>query len=216
MAAETYHHLSDLPDVIPIFPLAGALLLPRWSLPLNIFEPRYLNMVDDAMAGHRLIGMIQPTAQGGNPPDIADVGCVGRITAYSETDDGRYLISLTGICRFAVGRELDVMTPYRQVRAQWTPYADDLSSANPSELPNRERLKASLQRYVANSRMEVDWQAVEAAALETLINALCAGCPFSDIERQALLEAPTVRDRALALMALLDMQVPGDDTSTLQ
>lgn len=111
MPVETYRKLSDLPDILPVFPLSGVLLFPRWSLPLNIFEPRYLNMIDDAMAGHRIIGMIQSQNDDRTHPSLVKTGCAGRITSYSETDDGRYLISLTGICRFGVSDELGVETP---------------------------------------------------------------------------------------------------------
>ena len=216
MTIETYRKLSDLPDTIPVFPLSGVLLFPRWSLPLNIFEPRYLNMIDDAMRGHRIIGMIQ--SQGGDrtAPDLAAAGCAGRITSYSETDDGRYLISLTGICRFGAGRELPVETPYRQVHPDWQTFADDLIAPPEISLPERPELVRALKRYTQVNSLEVDWEAVENAPMETLINALCAGCPFGTLEKQALLEAHGVTERAQTLIALLDMDVPGDDSSTLQ
>ncbi len=216
MGSVTYRKLSDLPGIIPVFPLSDALLFPRWTLSLNIFEPRYLNMIDDAMIGERMIGMVQ--AQGGerSAPGLAAIGCAGRITSYSETDDGRYLISLTGICRFGTRDELDASTPYRQVRADWSAFALDLLSPGGDGLPDRSLLTQSLKRYIQHHEMEVDWDAVETAPLETLINALCAGCPFATMEKQALLEAPTIEDRAQTLITLLDMDVPGDDTSTLQ
>lgn len=216
MSAENYRNATDLPDQIPVFPLSGALLLPRWTLPLNIFEPRYLNMIDDAMAGHRMIGMIQSV--GGDParPDLAGVGCAGRITTYSETEDGRYLISLTGICRYRISDELDIKTPYRQVKPDWSVYANDLVVPTEHGLPDRSELVASLKRYTNVNAMEVDWDAVENAQLETLINALCAGCPFGTMEKQALLEAENVEARAKTLMTLLDMDIPGSDKTTLQ
>jgi len=213
---ETYRNLTDLPDIVPIFPLSGVLLFPRWSLPLNIFEPRYLNMIDDAMSGGRIIGMIQSNGGDRVHPTLAATGCAGRITSYSETDDGRYLISLTGICRFGVKLELDVDTPYRQVHADWEHFAQDLISPPDSTLPERLMLINSLKRYTQINSMEVDWEAVENAPMETLINALSAGCPFGTQEKQALLEASTVADRAQTLITLLDMDVPGDDSSTLQ
>ncbi|MEO1358766.1 MAG: LON peptidase substrate-binding domain-containing protein [Pseudomonadota bacterium] len=216
MPAETYHKLSDLPDVIPVFPLSGVLLFPRWSLPLNIFEPRYLNMIDDAMSGHRLIGMIQSNGDDRVHPSLVKTGCVGRSTSYSETEDGRYLISLSGICRFQVAEELEVNTPYRQINADWSAYELDLIAPAEAMLPDRLTLVNSLKRYTQINSMEVDWEAVEHAPMETLINALCAGCPFGTIEKQALLEAPNVADRAQTLITLLDMDVPGDDSSTLQ
>lgn len=216
MALETYRKTSDLPDTIPVFPLSGVLLFPRWSLPLNIFEPRYLNMIDDAMSGPRLIGMIQSNGDDRVQPSLVGTGCVGRITSYSETDDGRYLISLSGICRFHVGRELEVETPYRQVRANWDAFEKDLASPPDNTLPDRLMLVNSLKRYTQINSMEVDWEAVEHAPMETLINALCAGCPFGTLEKQALLEAPSVSERAQTLITLLDMDVPGDDSSTVQ
>jgi len=197
LAVETYRKLSDLPDIIPVFPLSGVLLFPRWSLPLNIFEPRYLNMIDDAMAGRRIIGMIQSGGGDKAAPDLLGIGCAGRITSYSETDDGRYLISLTGICRFKTGEELSATTPYRQVRPDWQAFEHDLTEPAEASLPKRPLLVSSLKRYTQINSMEVDWEAVEHAPLETLVNALCAGCPFGTV-------------------ALLDMDMPGDDTSTLQ
>ena len=216
MTLETYRKLTDLPETIPVFPLSGVLLFPRWSLPLNIFEPRYLNMIDDAMSGNRIIGMIQSNGDDRVHPSLVSTGCAGRITSHSETDDGRYLISLTGICRFQVKQELGVESPYRQVQANWLPFEQDLVSAPENSLPDRLHLVNSLKRYTQINSMEVDWEAVEHAPMETLINALCAGCPFGTLEKQALLEAQTVADRAQTLITLLDMDVPGDDSSTLQ
>ncbi len=216
MPQDTYRSLSDLPDTIPVFPLSGVLLFPRWSLPLNIFEPRYLNMIDDAMSGNRIIGMIQSNNDDRVAPSLVATGCAGRITSYSETDDGRYLISLTGICRFKVATELSIETPYRQVRADWAPYEHDLIAPPEKNLPERLMLINSLKRYTQINSMEVDWEAVEHAPMETLINALCAGCPFGTVEKQALIEAETLTDRAITLITLLDMDVPGDDSSTLQ
>ena len=216
MTRHGYRKAEDLPETLAVFPLTGALLFPRWSLPLNIFEPRYLNMIDDAMSGSRLIGMIQPVSGDKVHPKLAGVGCAGRLTSYSETDDGRYLISLTGICRFRVGQELDVKSPYRQVAPDWAPYAGDLTEPDLSNLPERSKLASALKKYVASHSMEVDWDAVESAPIETLVHALSAGCPFPPMEKQALLEADTVAARCRALIALLDMDAPGDDSSTLQ
>ena len=205
MSVGHYRKTGDLPDTLAVFPLPGALLFPRWELPLNIFEPRYLNMIDDAMAGSRLIGMVQ--AMGGSKarPHLAEVGCAGRI-----------LITLTGIARFAIGEELAVMTPYRQVRPDWTAYASDLVAANETALPSRDKLIGALKTYVEINKMQADWSAVEDAPLETLVNALCSGCPFSTIEKQALIEAPTLKARAETLITLLRMDVPGNDAGTMQ
>jgi Lon protease-like protein len=216
MSRHGYRKASELPETIPVFPLTGALLFPRWSLPLNIFEPRYLNMIDDAMSGHRLIGMIQPSSQDRQHPPLTSVGCAGRITSYSETEDGRYLISLTGVCRYSIDRELDVDTPYRQVEPHWESFATDLGEPDTSNLPERKQLAAALKHYVAHNSMDVDWEAVDSAPIETLVHALAAGCPFAAMEKQALLEADTVAARCKALIALLDMDTPGDDPSTLQ
>jgi hypothetical protein len=216
MSAGHYRKTSDLPDMLAVFPLPGALLLPRWQLPLNIFEPRYLNMIDDAMTGSRLIGMVQAMGGPKTRPSLADVGCAGRITTYSETDDGRYLITLTGIARFAIHDELDVNTPYRKVKPDWAPYEMDLFAANDLALPSRDNLVGALRAYVEINKMEADWSAVEGAPLETLVNALCSGCPFSTIEKQALIEAPTLKARAETLITLLRMDVPGNDGGTMQ
>ena len=216
MTRHGYRKVTDLPGTIAVFPLSGAILFPRWSLPLNIFEPRYLNMIDDAMAGNRMIGMIQTTGGDKQSPNLARVGCAGRITSYSETEDGRYLINLTGVCRFRLEEELDVSTPYRQIKPVWTGYDADLEDPETGGLPERTELSNALKKYTSFNEMEVDWEAVETAPMETLVNALAAGCPFSPMEKQALLEAPDLRGRCDALVALLDMDISGDDSSTLQ
>jgi Lon protease-like protein len=213
MGAFGYRKPEDLPRTIPVFPLCGALLLPRASLPLNIFEPRYLNMVDDALASERLIGMIQP-AQGEQPakrPALHDIGCLGRITAFSETDGGRYLITLTGLCRFRALRELAAQTPYRQVEAAFAPFMDDLDPRGAAPMIDRGRLSEALRRYVASHGFQVDWAAVETAPAEALVNALSTTCPFAPEEKQALLEAPGVPERCDALVALLDIHATGDE-----
>jgi len=216
MAAHSYRKKSDLPDNLPVFPLPGAILFPNWTLPLNIFEPRYLNMIDDAMSSHRIIGMVQSFGGDAARPKLAGVGCAGRITSYSETEDGRYLITLSGICRFDASQELDAQTPYRQISPGWDQFLHDLRLVSKDDLPARDTLVASLRRYSETNTMDVDWDAVEHADMETLVSALCAGCPFGIMEKQALLEAPTVAARAAALATLLDMDVSGDDTTTIQ
>lgn len=216
MSQPGFTRLSDLPAELAIFPLPGALLFPRWQLPLNIFEPRYLNMVDDVIQRDRMIGMIQTTGGARAKPEIAGTGCAGRITAWSETGDGRYLITLTGVARFQVGEELSVMTPYRQVRPDWTAFQEDLFDVPPAALPDRARLVRALRDYSETHSMTTDWTAVEEAPMETLVNALCSGCPFSVMEKQALVEAPTLKDRAETLITLLEMDVSGSDDGTLQ
>jgi len=212
-----YRKTSDLPDRLCVFPLPGALVFPRWELALNIFEPRYLNMVDDAMRGHRLIGMIQSLGGGTRErPDIARVGCAGRVTRYAETEDGRYLITLTGICRFVVGEELAVSTPYRQVLPDWEGFAADLLSLPEASLPDRTYLIRAFRAYAGAHGLQVDWSAVEDAPSETLVNALAAGCPFSAAEKQALLEATTLAGRAGTLITLFEIGGSGGADGPVQ
>ena len=216
MSSATYHSTDQLPDTLTVFPLPGVVLFPHWHLPLNIFEPRYLNMVDDAMSGNRLIGMVQATGGDRQKPDLASIGCAGRITSYSETEDGRYLITLTGIARFRILEELDVRTPYRQVRPDWTPFTNDLKPEVTEGLPAREALVSALRDYVTNNDMQADWKAVEVAPVDALVQALAAGSPFSVMEKQALLEAPDLKARADMLIAFLKMDSAGPDSGTLQ
>ena len=208
-----YRKTADLPATLAVFPLTGALVFPRWQLPLNIFEPRYLNMIDDAMSGSRLIGMVQALGGPRHQPALAEVGCAGRLTGYSETPDGRYLITLTGVCRFAIARELDVTTPYRQVTPDWDRFAHDLAAPPEGEGSVRQSLVEAFRAYAAANSLEADWSAMEDASLETLVHALASGCPFTPMEKQALLEAPTLPERATALTALLEFgSAPGGDS----
>lgn len=216
MSPPAYRRKAELPDQFAVFPLPGSLLFPRWTLSLNIFEPRYLNMVDDAMAGHRIIGMVQSVGGDKALPDLAKVGCAGRITSYSETEDGRYLIVLTGLCRFGLDEVPGLTTPYRQAKPDWEPFAHDLAEPSITDLPSRERLTGALKDYVERNQMSADWTAVEDAPIETLVNALCAGCPFSNLEKQALLEAEDLRARAETLIALLEMDVPNAGGGAMQ
>ena len=206
-----YRKAVDLPQAIPVFPLDGALLLPGGQLPLNIFEPRYLNMIDDAMAGDRLIGMVQ--TRGGEPqrPALATIGCVGKITRFAETPDGRYLITLTGVSRFQVGDELPGGAPYRQVRALFAPFEDDLQEhAAPSTLDRARFLKA-LGKYLDQRGLGIDWDTAQQAPADSLVNSLSMALPFDPAEKQALLEAVTIADRAEALVALLEIDAAGGD-----
>jgi hypothetical protein len=223
---DRYRSPADLPERLPVFPLAGVLLLPRTQIPLNIFEPRYLAMVDAALAEGRLIGMIQPDgleamAAQGDPsakPAIHQVGCAGRITAFSETEDGRVLITLTGICRFKVKEELDTITPFRQVRADFSPYADDLNADTGADKVDRERLLDVLKRYLTRYDLRADWQAIKNSGSETLVNSLSVISPYGPAEKQALLEAKTLEDRNQMLIALTEMALAGDseDGTNLQ
>jgi Lon protease-like protein len=209
-----YRQIADLPQVIPVFPLEAVLLLPRGDLPLQIFEPRYLNMIDDAMAGDRMIGMIQVQAGGDRShPKLAQVGCAGRITSYAETSDGRYLITLTGVCRFQTGEELSVQTPYRQVRARYSPFETDLATEPQAPKPDRDRFARALKRYLNHRDLDIDWDTAAAAPLEALVNSLAMGLPFEPAEKQALLEAADFSARFQVLIALLEIDAieDGDD-----
>ncbi len=194
---------SDLPETLPIFPLGGALLLPGGRLSLNIFEPRYLNMIDDALRSDRLIGMIQPT-DSGDPPDLFPVGCAGRLVQFAETDDGRYLIGLGGLFRFRVGQELETMRGYRRIQPDWTGFENDLDDAEELEV-DRERLTALLQRYFDQQGLGVDWESLQQADDDALITVLAMNCPFEVPEKQALLEADNLQQRAEIVIALLEM-----------
>ena len=204
---------AELPEEIAVFPLSGALLLPQGRLPLNIFEPRYLNMVDDAMAGDRMIGLIQPVGPAGLRPPLTRVGCAGRITSFAETSDGRYLITLTGVCRFAVATEMQVRTPYRQARVDFLPYEADLRAPDPAEDFDREPFLSALAPYLAGRGMDIDWDTARAAPQEALVNSLAMALPFDPPEKQALLEALTLTEREAALTALLRIEAvaPDDD-----
>ena len=209
-----YGSVDDLPEVVPVFPLEGALLLPRGGLPLNIFEPRYLNMIDDVMAGDRVLGMVS-TVPGGvrDRPKLAGVGCLGRVTSFSETSDGRYLITLTGLCRFALGEELPVQTPYRQVRADYAAFAEDLQPPAEDGEVDRDRLLGALRAYLDTRGLDIEWETARSAPAEALVNSLSMALPFGAPEKQALLEAAALPDREAVLVALLEIEAAdlGDD-----
>ena len=218
---ERYRTAHDLPARLPVFPLAGALLLPRTRLPLNIFEPRYLAMVDDVMAGGRIIGMIQPVGGAADEasPALQPVGCAGRITSYTETDDGRLLIVLTGIARFRVAAESESSALYRVVEADFAPFAGDLTAGLGEGQVNRTVLLATLRSYLQARRLVADWEEVEAASTESLVNSLSVLSPYPPEDKQALLEAADLKDRAAMLIALTEMALArgdGADGSRLQ
>jgi Lon protease-like protein len=209
-----YRRAADLPQMIPIFPLDGAMLLPGGELPLQIFEPRYLNMVDDVMAGDRIIGMIQTRAGGDRErPSLADVGCAGRITSYAETSDGRYLITLTGVCRFDAGEELSIRAPYRQLRARYDRFEGDLGEDEATRAPEavRTQFAAALKKYLNRRELDIDWDTANSAPLEALVNSLSMGLPFEPAEKQALLEAADLVGRFEALTTLLEIDCLEDD-----
>jgi Lon protease-like protein len=211
-----YRGPDDLPDVIPVFPLAGALLLPRGQMPLNIFEPRYLAMVDDALSsGRRLIGMIQPdTAHRGSEekPSLYRIGCVGRITQLGETGDGRYLMELTGIARFRIAEELSVSTPYRQCRVAYAPFADDFVARKGEDAVDRAALLAALAAFLKANDLKADWDGIENAPNEALVNALAMMSPYGAAEKQALLEAPDLKTRAEILVAVTEIELAKGNT----
>jgi uncharacterized protein len=218
---------SDLPSRIPVFPLTGALLLPRTQVPLNIFEPRYLQMLDDALGNERLIGMVQPavettTSNAGiinEKVPLHQVGCMGRITSFMETDDGRYLITLTGICRFRIREELDTITPYRQCFVETAEYEGDLKAGFGEDDVSRERLLKILKTYLETNGLSADWDAIKNASNESLVNSLSVISPYGPEEKQALLEAKTLEDRNQMLIALTEMVLAresNDGGSTVQ
>ncbi len=219
----TYGGVNDLPAVIPVFPLAAALLLPRSEMPLNIFEPRYIAMVDAALAGDRVIGMIQPDSglpAGQSGPGLFAVGCAGRLTSFAETGDGRYLITLTGISRFRIIEEVTEETPFRRCRVTAEPFADDLAGSLGEAAVDRTSVLRTFRAYLAAHDLDADWTSVDRASNETLVNTLAMMAPFGVAEKQALLEAPDLRARAETLVALTEMTLGGEgsagDGPTLQ
>ena len=196
----------ELPTSLPIFPLTGALVLPGQQLPLNIFEPRYLEMVFDALASDRMIGMVQarPDAPGNEPPAVFEVGCAGRISMFNETDDGRLLLSLRGVCRFRVARELDSMRAYRQVQPSWDGFEADLGTTEPSGIAFP-ALRMLVEGHLRAKGLEVRWDQLERLPPEEVLDFLCVNLPFEAGEKQALLEAPTPTDRADVLKAIVQL-----------
>ncbi|WP_230530539.1 LON peptidase substrate-binding domain-containing protein [Microvirga roseola] len=217
-----YRGPEDCPSVIPVFPLPGALLLPRGQMPLNIFEPRYLALVDDALKGERIIGMVQPDAESNatsTTPKLYHVGCAGRITQLAETGDGRYLITLVGVSRFRIEEELPQTTLYRRCRVNFEPFTVDFTARAGEQEVNRAGVVKALRDFVDAAHVKVDWRGIEEAPNEALVNALCMMSPFGVREKQALLEAPDLKTRAEVLIALTEIELArggeGSD-STLQ
>lgn len=205
-----YASVSALPQVIPVFPLSGALLLPRTDLPLNIFEPRYIAMVEHAMSSDHVIGMIQPLpGEADDNPALAQVGCLGRITSYAETDDNRLLISLTGVCRFAVKREKKVKTLFRQVEPDYSGFAADLVTENNARTVDRTAVIRAFRHYLEANNMSANWSEVEQIPTELLVNTLSQLAPYPAPEKQALLEASDLQARADMLIALTELALSG-------
>jgi Lon protease-like protein len=213
-----YRGPIELPGTIAVFPLPGALLLPRGQMPLNIFEPRYIAMVDDALRdGHRLIGMIQPDiAHAGagktDKPPLYKIGCVGRITQLAESGDGRYLLELTGVSRFRIEEELKVATPYRQCRVTYAPFADDFHARKGENAVDRTALLATLTDFLKANDLKADWEGIEQAPNEALVNALSMMSPYGTAEKQALLEAPDLKTRAEILIAITEIELAKKNT----
>lgn len=212
--ADRYQRPADLPAQLPVFPLRGAILLPRASLPLNVFEPRYLAMVDAVMAGSRLIGIVQPAGSGeatespeGKSIALRKVGCAGRVTSYQELDDGRLTITLTGIVRFEILSEVQMVTPYRVMNVSYERFAGDLNRGRGEEEVDRTRLLNALRGYLDRNRLTADWKVIERASSEFLINALSVMSPYGAEEKQALLEAQDLKTRADVLVTLAEMEL---------
>ncbi len=224
---QRYHKPQDLPPRIPVFPLRGAILLPRATLPLNVFEPRYLAMLDDVMAGNRVIGILQPVVAADSddqesPIDksahLRAVGCVGRVTSYQELDDGRLVITLTGVMRFECVGEAETDTPYRIMSVSYDRFASDLSEGLGEEMVDRENLLRVLRAYLDANGLKTDWSSIQRASNEFLINALSVMCPYGPEEKQALLEARDLKSRAEVLVALAEIELASNGSSgtTLQ
>jgi len=207
---------ADLPDTIPVFPLPGALLLPRAKLPLHIFEPRYLAMLDDVLkTSHRLIGMIQPLGGPEGSDSLHSIGCAGRVSGFSETDDGRYMLTLTGISRFFIAKTLDGFSPYLKCDVQWQHYASDLGATEHDPGLDREQFMDLLGRFFTSQDMDTDWESLQNADDELLINSLAMLCPLSPEDRQALLQAQTLQSRREILTTLLEFSLYGGQNEKL-
>lgn len=214
---EFWTRLEDLPEEFPVFPLSGALLLPGGRLPLNVFEPRYLAMVEDSLAAGRLFGMVQPDkrlAEGDTGPGLYRIGCLGRLSSFAETDDRRYLITLTGIIRFTIIEEVEPRRGYRRVRGAFAGFAADMAELRaPAKLAlelDRPHLLEALRRYFTHTGVDANWEAIGAMPDHALVVTLCMACPFDPEEKQALLEAPDAAARARVLLALLEINAFDD------
>jgi Lon protease-like protein len=210
---------DEMPSVLPLFPLTGALLLPRGQLPLNVFEPRYLAMVDDALKTHRMFGMIQPDPEGGDDkPPLFKVGCAGRITQFAESGDGRYILTLTGMSRFAMIEEIATTTPYRQGRVDFQAFASDFKPRDGEERVDRDGVLKALRDFAEENQLQIDWDSINQAPNEALVNALSMMSPFGPREKQALLEASDLKGRAEVLVAITEIELARgrNASSTLQ
>ncbi len=201
---------TDLPDTIPVFPLPGALLLPRSRLPLHLFEPRYLAMLDDVMkTSSRLIGMVQPYDAPGEAGKLHSIGCAGKLTAFSETEDGRYMITLSGASRFRIVEEVEGFTPYRRCKLNWQGFSRDLGPVEKDDTFDRATFMKALNRFLADRGLSTDWDSLTEAEDELLINSLSMLCPFTPEDKQALLEAPSLSTRRETLLTLMEYSLRG-------
>ncbi len=216
---DRYRTLADLPSSLPVFPLQGCILLPRSSLPLNVFEPRYLTMVDDVIAGNRIVGIVQPFGAGEESPaakghPLRQTGCAGRLSAFSETEDGRLLITLTGICRFDIPGEIETSKPYRICDANFSPYAKDLVRGHGQSAVDWPRFLHVLRAYLEARKLSADWESIQRSPTEVLINTLSMISPYGPEEKQALLEAAGLKERSEVLMALAEMEIAAPDAGS--
>lgn len=221
--ADRYRRPADLPSRLPLFPLRGAILLPGSTLPLNIFEPRYLEMIDDVMSGARMFGLVQPAGNGEESPHgrtiaLRSVGGAGRITSYQELDDGRLAIAVTGVSRFEIVGEAESGRAYRTATVSYDRFAGDLTRGLGEEQVDRPRLIGALRNYLEENNLKTDWDVINRAPSEFLVNALCVMCPYGPEEKQALLEAGDLKTRAEVLVALAEMEsaTRGGSGGTLQ
>tara|TARA_B110000967_G_scaffold209164_1_gene264095 strand:+ start:2304 stop:2945 length:642 start_codon:yes stop_codon:yes gene_type:complete len=206
----------DLPDTIPVFPLSGALLLPRTRLPLNLFEPRYLQMLDDVLkTDHRLIGMVQSYDGPDGVNKLHSIGCAGRVTAFSETDDGRYMITLAGASRFRLIGEVDGFVPYRRARVNWQGFERDLGDVETDDTFDRQKFIDALGRFFDDQGLQTDWESLREAEDELLINSLSMLCPFEPEDKQALLEAPSLTTRRETLTTLIEYLLRGGSSEEI-
>jgi len=221
---DTYRRPADLPSRIALFPLRGAILLPGATLPLNVFEPRYLEMIGDVMSGSRIVGLVQPQGASseespmGKAVDLRRVGGAGRVTSYQELDGGRLAIAITGVCRFEIVGEAETGKPYRAATVSYDRFASDFTRGLGEEQIDRSRLIGALRTYLSEHDLKTDWSLIDRAPSELLVNALCVMCPYGPEEKQALLEARDLKSRAEVLVALAEMEraVRGGSGGTLQ
>jgi Lon protease-like protein len=214
-----YQRPSEMPAIIPVFPLAGALLLPRRPLPLSIFEPRYLAMIDDALSGERLIGMIQPSdgEQASDiSPELCAIGCAGRLTQFAETGDGRCFITLTGVARFRLIGDAPAATPYRQARVDFSQFSSDFREGEGESAVDRPSLLTALRKFAEANQFKVDWDDIKNASNEALVNGLSMLSPYGSKEKQALLEASDLKARADMLVAITQMELARSENTSTQ